>query len=111
MSSKQLSALIRKAPPATVPDEEAETSEITPEPKATPKPPEPVRAKPAVAKKKVAEPEVPIQVKIPVSIQKQLYHMSVEEGVSLRTMILRAIQHLGIEVPQDELNSRRRKLP
>lgn len=111
MSSKQLAALIRKAPPATVPDEEAETSEVAAEPQATPKTPEPVRAKPAAAKKKVAEPEVPIQVKLPLSVQKQLYHMSVEEGVSLRTMILRAIQHLGIDVPQDELNSRRRKLP
>jgi type III secretory pathway component EscV len=111
MSSKQLAALIRKAPPATVPDEEVETSETAAEPKPAPKTPEPARAKPAAAKKKVAEPEVPIQVKLPLSVQKQLYHMSVEEGVSLRTMILRAIQHLGIEVPQDELNSRRRKLP
>jgi hypothetical protein len=108
MSSKQLAALIRKAPPATVSDEEVRTSEIAPEPDATP---EPIRAKTAAAKKRVAEPEVPIQVKLPVSIQKQLYHMSVEEGVSLRTIILRAIQHLGIDVPQDELNSRRRKLP
>ena len=53
---------------------------------------------------------MPIQVKIPRSIQKQLYHMSVEEEVSLRTLILRGIQSLGIEVPKEELNSRRRKL-
>ena len=110
MSSKQLAAIIRKAPPATVPDEEVEAAEVASEPQPAPKTPEPARAKPAAAKKKVAEPEVPIQVKLPLSVQKQLYHMSVEEGVSLRTMILRAIQHLGIEVPQDELNSRRRKL-
>ena len=69
-----------------------------------------MRAKPAAAKKKPPEPEVPIQVKIPRSIQKQLYHMSVEEEVSLRTLILRGIQSLGIEVPKEELNSRRRKL-
>ena len=112
MSSKQLSALIRKAPPATVTDEDPETVEVAPETsifKNVSKPS--ASAKPVEATKKVAEPEVPIQVKIPLSIQKQLYHMSVEEGVSLRTMILRAIQSLGIEVPQNELNSRRRKLP
>ena len=102
MSSKQLSSLIRKAPPATVPDDEPEAIEIAPEP---------LRAIQASVTKKPAEPEVPIQVKIPKSIQKQLYHLSVEEGVSLRTLILRGIQSLGIEVPKDELNSRRRKLP
>src|SRR6476620_391550 len=102
MTSKQLSSLMRKAPPATVPDDETATVETAPEP---------VWARPAVAKKKPTEPEVPIQVKIPISIQKQLYHLSVEEGVSLRTLILRGIQSLGIEVPKDELNSRRRKLP
>jgi hypothetical protein len=101
MSSKQLSSLLRKAPPATVPEDEPEAMKISPEP---------VRAKPVAAKQKPAEPEVPIQVKIPRSIQKQLYHLSVEEGVSLRTLILRGIQSLGIEVPKDELNSRRRKL-
>jgi hypothetical protein len=102
MTSKQLSSLMRKTPPATVPDDEPEAKEITPEP---------VRAAPTAAKKKPVEPEVPIQVKIPISIQKQLYHLGVEEGVSLRTLILRGIQSLGIEVPKDELNSRRRKLP
>jgi hypothetical protein len=101
MSSKQLSSLLRKAPPATVPEDEPEALVITPEPIA--------RAKPAAARKP-PEPEVPIQVKIPRSIQKQLYHMSVEEEVSLRTLILRGIQSLGIEVPTKELNSRRRKL-
>jgi hypothetical protein len=101
MSSKQLSALMRKAPPATISDDELDSIEITPEP---------VRANPAVTKKKPLEPEVPIQVKVPRGIQKKLYHLSVEEGVSLRTLILRGIQSLGIDVPKDELNSRRRKL-
>ena len=103
MSSKQLSSLIRKAPPATLTEamsrRRRETSLGA------------VRSTPTVVKKKPPEPEVPIQVKLPESIRKQLYHMSVEEGVSLRTFILRAIQGLGIEVPKDELNSRRRKLP
>src|SRR6476620_8263326 len=104
MTSKQLSSLLRKAPPATVLEDELEAIEIVPEPAE--------RAKRAAAKKKKPpEPEVPIQVKIPRSIQKQLYHMSVEEEVSLRTLILRGIQSLGIEVPKEELNSRRRKLP
>ena len=102
MSSKQLSALIRKAPPATVQDDEPEAVESAPES---------VRVTPAAVKKNPMEQEVPIQVKIPISIQKQLYHLGVEEGVSLRTLILRGIQSLGIEVPKDELNSRRRKLP
>lgn len=101
MSSKQLSQLIRKAPPATVQDDEPAAAEPAPAPVPPSAPP----------LKKAAEPEVPIQVKIPESIRKQLYHLSVEEGVSLRTLMLRAIQSLGIEVPQDELNSRRRKLP
>src|SRR4051794_192343 len=103
MTSKQLGNLMRKAPPA-VSDDEPEASV----PVASP---EPAKAAPAAVKKKPAEPEVPIQVKIPKSIQKQLYHLSVEEGVSLRTLVLRGIQSLGIEVPKDELNSRRRKLP
>ena len=69
MSSKQLSQLIRKAPPATVPDDEPEA----------PSPPR-SRSTERSAAKKTAEPEVPIQVKIPESIRKQLYHLSVEEG-------------------------------
>jgi hypothetical protein len=52
---------------------------------------------------------VPLQVKLPASIRKQIDFMSVERGESLRTLVLRAFQGLGIDVPEEELNAGRRR--
>ena len=102
-TSKQLGALMRKAPPATVTATEA---------------PAPAEQRPALVEAtalapapaaRAPEPEVPLQVKLPASIRKQIDFMSVERGESLRTLVLRAFQGLGIEVPEEELNAGRRR--
>ena len=92
MTSKQLGSLLRKAPPATAFDETAGVVPIRPEP---------VSSATAV--------DVPLQVKIPAPIHKQLQLMAVERGESLRTLVLRGVQSLGINVPEGELQSRRGK--
>lgn len=107
-TSKQLGALMRKAPPATgtateapAPAEQRPALVEAVAPVSQPEPPAP--AAPAL------EPEVPLQVKLPASIRKQIDFMSVERGESLRTLVLRAFQGLGIDVPEEELNAGRRR--
>jgi hypothetical protein len=48
-----------------------------------------------------------LQVRIPAHIRKALDHLSVDSGDSLRTLVLRGIKSLGIEVTDDELRDRR----
>ena len=98
MTSKKLGALLRSAPPATV-----EAEQATP---ATPPPAEPaasVRPPPAVT----IEPEVPLQVLIPANIRKQLALKAAGEGQSLRSLMLRAIRSLGIEVTDADIAGKR----
>jgi hypothetical protein len=110
-TSKQLGSLLRKAPPATAsvvePAMEADQRPTLVEavapaaPAAQPEPPAPATP--------VLEPEVPLQVKLPASIRKKIDFLSVERGESLRTLVLRGFQSLGIEVPEEELKGRRGK--
>jgi hypothetical protein len=107
-TSKQLSSLLRKVPPATAAVTEVPTqAEPRPAlveavaPVSQPGPPPPAAPAP--------EPEVPLQVKLPASIRKQIDFMSVERGESLRTLVLHAFQGLGIDVPEEELSGGRRR--
>ncbi len=109
-TSKQLGNLLRKAPPATAQDTEEAAAPVEQRPAlveaVAPAPQQPEPPAPAA---KAPEPEVPLQVKLPASIRKQIDFMSVERGESLRTLVLRAFQGLGIEVPEEELNAGRRR--
>ncbi len=54
-----------------------------------------------------AEKEVPIQVMVPSDIHKQVALIGVENGESIRTVVLRGLRAIGVEVPDDQLIDRR----
>ncbi len=105
MSSKQLSSLMRKAPPATVSETaavaEPESRPVIVEQGAPPAPPAPKAA--------ALDPDVPTQIKIPQSVRRQLDHMSIDKGEDLRVLVLRALRSIGVTVPDEYLKSRRGK--
>jgi hypothetical protein len=88
MTSKQLSSLLRKAPPATVTEEPAP---VTPEPAA------PVVSPPAASK------EVQLHVLVPAHVRKQVDIMGAHQGESLRTLVLRGLREIGIQVSDEEI--------
>jgi hypothetical protein len=87
MTSKQLSSLLKKAPPATVSTEPP----ARPEPTAVPiSVPDPSR-------------EVQLHVLVPAHVRKQVDIMGAHEGVSLRTLVLRGLREIGIKVSDEEI--------
>ena len=90
MTSKKLGALLQTVPPAT----------------ARPAPHVGPAASPAVAVKRA--PEVPLQVLIPARVREELGIMVAKErGTSLRSLVLRAVRGLGIEVTEEEIRGKR----
>jgi hypothetical protein len=51
--------------------------------------------------------ERPIQVMVPESVRRQVALMSAERGESIRTLVLRGLQAVGIKIPESELADRR----
>lgn len=51
--------------------------------------------------------ERPIQVMVPESVRRQVALMSAERGESIRTVVLRGLQAVGIDIPDSELADRR----
>jgi len=51
--------------------------------------------------------EVPIQVMVPESIRRQVAVMGADRGENIRTVVLRGLQAIGIDVPESELADRR----
>ena len=86
MTSKQLSSLLRKTPPATVASE----------PEAKP------QAVLAAATPEVSR-EVQLHVLVPAHVRKQVDIMGAHEGVSLRTLVLRGLREIGIQVSDEEI--------
>ena len=85
MTSKQLSSLLRKTPPATV------ASELQTKP-------EPLQAAGLEAAR-----EVQLHVLVPSHVRKQVDIMGAHEGVSLRTLVLRGLREIGIQVTDEEI--------
>lgn len=54
-----------------------------------------------------AEREVAIQVMVPPAVHKQVALMGVQQGESMRTVVLRGLKAIGVEVPEEELVDRR----
>ena len=100
MTSKKLGALLQSAPPATA----RATPEISPVTEIVKPQPGSRRIAPSVASD---EPEVPLQVLVPVHIREELGIMVAKERVSLRSLILRAVRSLGIEVTEEEIKGKR----
>jgi len=53
--------------------------------------------------------EAPLQVMVPVALKRQLAMMSAERGESLRTLMLRGLRSIGLDVPEAELADRRKR--
>ena len=53
------------------------------------------------------EQDLLLQVRIPAHIRKALDHLAIDRSESLRTLVLRALRSLGIEVTDEELRDRR----
>ena len=104
MTSKKLGALLRTVPPAVAaePPPEAPTAA----PGAVP-PAAQERRLGRAPQAPAVEPEVPLQVLIPESIRKQLAFKAVEEGQSLRQLVLRAIRSLGVTVTDAQIKGKR----
>ena len=101
MASKKLGALLQSVPPAT-----ARPSPATAVTQAEKPEPAPRRIAPTVVARE--EPEVPLQVLIPGRIREELGIMVAKErGASLRSLILRAVRSLGIEVTEEEIRGKR----
>ena len=101
MTSKKLGALLQSAPsatarvpPDTVPAAAAPVAAATVPRRASP---------PAVR----SESDVPLQVLVPAHIREELGIMVARERVSLRSLILRSIRSLGIEVTEEEIRGKR----
>ena len=54
-----------------------------------------------------ADREVAIQVMVPRAVHKQVALMSVQQGESMRTVVLRGLKSVGVDVPDDQLVDRR----
>ena len=54
-----------------------------------------------------ADREVAIQVMVPRAVHKQVALMGVQQGESMRTVVLRGLKAIGVEVPDDQLVDRR----
>jgi hypothetical protein len=53
------------------------------------------------------EGEVPLQIMVPKKVRRQVGVICAERGESLRTMVLRGLQSVGVDIPDTELVDRR----
>ena len=51
--------------------------------------------------------EVPIQVMVPEDIRRQVALMGADRGENIRTIVLRGLRAIGIDIPDSELGDRR----
>lgn len=51
--------------------------------------------------------EVPIQVMVPEAIRRQVALMGADRGENIRTVVLRGLRAIGIDVPDSEFGDRR----
>lgn len=51
--------------------------------------------------------EVPIQVMVPAAIRRQVALMGADRGENIRTVVLRGLRAIGIEIPESEFGDRR----
>ena len=99
MTSKKLGALLESVPPATA----RAAAVLAAQPRAAQAS---LRRAPLPVAE--AEPEVPLQVLVPAHIREELgIMMARERGASLRSLILRGIRSLGIEVTEEEIKGKR----
>ena len=100
MTSKKLGALLQSVPPAT--------ARVAPEGGPAVRKAHPSARRTVTPVPAKSEPEVPLQVLVPAHIREELGIMVARErGASLRSLILRSIRSLGIEVTEEEIKGKR----
>ena len=100
--SKQLDSILKLAPRATVEKEQI------PDPKTKTPAPRKTGNEQTVPAPKHKERDVSLGADVPESVKRAVSIMAATEGVTNRTVILRALQSIGIAVPEDELRDRRK---
>jgi len=60
-----------------------------------------------VSKQHLTQKEVPIQVMVPFHVHKQVALMGAQNGESIRTVVLRGLKAIGIDIPDNQLVDRR----
>lgn len=58
-------------------------------------------------KREHAERNVPIQVMVPKAVRRQVALMSADRGENIRTVVLRGLRAIGIDIPDSELADKR----
>lgn len=51
--------------------------------------------------------EVPIQIMVPEEVRRQVALLGAGRGESIRTVVLRGLQAIGIKIPESQLTDRR----
>lgn len=125
MASKQLDSILGRVTTATpamkaagTPMAKAESASAevvslpTPVKEVKVEKPKAAVSKPETVKQPVekkAEPQKSIQAFVPASVERALRMKAAEEGTTYRTLVLRGLKAIGIDVPDDELRDRRGK--
>lgn len=65
------------------------------------------RQEQAVVPEDFAHKDVPLQVMVPPKVRRQLALLCAERGESMRTVVLRGLRSLGVEIDEAELVDRR----
>lgn len=58
-------------------------------------------------KRDLRDKEVPIQVMVPETVRRQVALMGADRGENIRTVVLRGLRAIGIDIPDSELADRR----
>ena len=94
--SKQLDSILGRVPNAT-PGQNAKASESPAAQLASTPPP--------TLKREV---ERPLQAMVPATVERAVKIRAAEEGTTVRTLILRGLKAIGVDVSDEELRDRRR---
>lgn len=65
------------------------------------------RSEQAVVPTELAQKDVPLQVMVPIAVRRQLAFLCAERGESMRSVVLRGLRSLGVEIDEAELVDRR----
>ena len=95
--SKQLDSILGRATNAT-PSPDRGTMLDAPAPRSI--------AVPAPTPKREAE--RPLQAMVPASVERAVKIRAAEEGTTVRTLILKGLKAIGVDVSEEELRDRRR---
>ena len=63
--------------------------------------------KPRATSEELSPKEVPLQIMVPKSVRRQVALLCADRGENIRTMVLRGLRSVGVQVSESELTDRR----